>query len=223
MKKALSLLLLSSFVYLNALDLKITITNLTNAMVFKKMLIIAHEEDVKFFEEGEASSSQLSSMANTGEISSLVNITDERNLDETYKKMVAGETYTTNLFNLAYKDNTNVLFLPKLSILSQLLPTNDGFIALNALDIPTTTGKYTYYLNAYDAGIAANTEVAVHITEATTHAGGTGITGTSAEGFIHIHRGNIGDNDEFGGDTDIDMKIHRWLNPVAKVVIEVSN
>jgi len=37
---------------------------------------------------------------------------------------------------------------------------------------------------------------------------------TAVTGF-----GNIGDNDFSEGESDLDCRIHRWLNPVAKVVI----
>ena len=45
--------------------------------------------------------------------------------------------------------------------------------------------------------------------------GGTGIDAT-AEGFVHIHRGVIGDSDVNGGKSDLDAGRHRWLNPVAR-------
>jgi len=39
---------------------------------------------------------------------------------------------------------------------------------------------------------------------------------------IHIPRSVIGDTDPMGGVSDIDSHIHRWLNPVARRVIEVK-
>ena len=46
-----------------------------------------------------------------------------------------------------------------LSIVAMLLPTNDGFVGLDALQIPRWRGTYTYYLNGYDAGTEANDEI----------------------------------------------------------------
>ena len=40
---------------------------------------------------------------------------------------------------------------PYLSLLSMLIPTNDAFVGMDSIEIPTEPGTYTYYLNAYDA------------------------------------------------------------------------
>ncbi|MEZ5661841.1 MAG: hypothetical protein R3E83_26085 [Burkholderiaceae bacterium] len=49
---------------------------------------------------------------------------------------------------------------------------------------------------------------------------GTGLSG-AAEGFVHIHRGNLGDTDLNGGVSDIDSQRHRWLSPPARVTTTV--
>ena len=41
------------------------------------------------------------------------------------------------------------------------------------------------------------------------------------EGNVHIHRNALGDSDPTGGASDLDSSIHRWLNPVARVVVTV--
>ena len=41
--------------------------------------------------------------------------------------------------------------------------------------------------------------------------------------MIHVHRGVLGDTDAAGGNSDLDSRIHRWLNPVAKVELTISN
>ena len=119
-----------------------------------------------------------------------------------------------------------------------MLPTNDGFIGLNGITIPTTPGTYSYNVNAYDAGTEANDEVRgggapgtagfpvppgspVDTGVFAADSGGTGVTGVSAEGFVHIHRGVLGDNNNAGGASDINSSVHRWLNPVARVTITV--
>ena len=51
--------------------------------------------------------------------------------------------------------------------------------------------------------------------------GGTGVNATS-EGFVHIHRNVLGDADPTGGMSDIDSTVHRWLNPVVRVVVTVN-
>ena len=121
----------------------------------------------------------------------------------------------------------------RLSIVAMLLPTNDGFVGLDSWSIPEEAGTYTVYLNAYDAGSEANDEIingagALGMAGIPGEPGGnagtgaTGVTATESNQNVHIHRGNIGDTDTNGGISDVDSRIHRWLNPVAKVVVTVK-
>lgn len=120
-----------------------------------------------------------------------------------------------------------------LSILAMLLPTNDGFVGLDAWSIPEQPGDYTLYLNAYDAGTEVNDEIvngggAPGTPGIPANPGanggmnGTGVTTIENNNSVHIHRGNIGDTDAAGGASDVDARIHRWLNPVAKVIVTVK-
>jgi hypothetical protein len=52
--------------------------------------------------------------------------------------------------------------------------------------------------------------------------GGTGVTITEANAYVHVHRGNLGDDNPTGGKSDLDNTVHRWLNPVAKVTVVVK-
>ena len=141
-----------------------------------------------------------------------------------------GASTEASLNTDASPDNT------QLSVVAMMLPTNDAFIGLNAITIPTTPGTYTYDVNAYDAGTEANDEVRGSgaageagfpvppgsPVDTGSGSGGVGIAGVSAEGFVHIHRNVLGDTDASGGTSDIDATVHRWLNPVARVVITVN-
>jgi len=118
-----------------------------------------------------------------------------------------------------------------LSIVAMLLPTNDGFVGLDAWPIPNKKGTYTVDLVAWDAGTEANDEVingggapgTPGIPAAPGGDGGIGGTGVLAtiEGYVHVHRGTLGDTDPSGGMSDLDSRIHRWHNPVAQVTVTV--
>ena len=41
--------------------------------------------------------------------------------------------------------------------------------------------------------------------------------------MIHIHRGILGDTNTSGGVSDLDSRVHRWLNPVARITVTVEN
>jgi hypothetical protein len=123
----------------------------------------------------------------------------------------------------------------KLSVVAMLLPTNDGFAGLDSASLPER-GKRTFYLNAYDAGTENNNEVMSDDNPldcvpdepgypvdplGNTGSGGSGEFDFEASDRVHVHRGNVGDADPTGGFSDLDSRIHRWLNPVVKVTVWV--
>lgn len=207
----------------------VEITNLTHAMHFTPLLVTAHSSDMSIFTPGQAAGSELQAMAEGGDISSLENIlsgTSARTSSNPAAGLLA-PTSTAMVTDLDTSDNTH------LSIVAMILPTNDGFVGLDSWEIPSTPDTYTIYLNAYDAGTEANDEIvngggapgaagipAIPGVEVTTTA--SGVTNSELNTLIHIHRGNIGDIDSSGGASDLDSRIHRWLNPVAKVVVTVK-
>jgi hypothetical protein len=207
----------------------VEITNLTHAMHFTPLLVTAHSSDLTLFTPGQASGSELQAMAEGGDISGLESILSGTSAS-TSSNPAAGllaPTSTAMVSDLDTGDNTH------LSIVGMILPTNDGFVGLNSWEIPSTPATYTIYLNAYDAGTEANDEI-VNGGGATGVAGipvipgvevtstASGVTSSELNTLIHIHRGNIGDIDTSGGISDLDSRVHRWLNPVAKVVVTVK-
>jgi hypothetical protein len=132
-------------------------------------------------------------------------------------------------FVVRRKQNTH------LSVVAMLLPTNDGFAGLEAVPLPRS-GERIYYLHAYDAGTEANNEVPADpnpldcvINEpgypidplGNAGTGGAGDFDFEASHRVHIHRGNVGDADPFGGFSDLDSRIHRWDGPVVKLTVDV--
>ena len=211
-----------------AADLTVKITNLTQGISFTPVLIAGHDSSTTLFTTGAMASANLQAMAEGGSIAGLsADVTGAGGVVEENPAgglLMAGKSAMADIDTGA---NT------QLSIVAMMLPTNDGFIALNNLTIPTTPGTYTYNLNAYDAGTEANDEIrgggmpgvagfpVPGPLEASVGTGGTGVNAT-AEGFVHIHRGVLGDTDATGGVSDIDATAHRWLNPVARVTLTVK-
>ena len=212
-----------------AQDLDITVTNLTHGSHFTPLLVAAHTNSLHLFKVGEVASDSLQAMAEGGDISSLGANVDAAGADKVANPaggLLAPGTSTR--FELSTNDGNDYL-----SVVAMVLPTNDGFVGLNAQDIPSEPGVYTYYLNAYDAGTEANDEIvngngapglpgipADPLGENGT--GATGVTNTEITETIHIHRGVIGDTDPEGGRSDLDSRVHRWLNPVARLVVTVK-
>ncbi|MFE8070439.1 spondin domain-containing protein [Marinobacteraceae bacterium S3BR75-40.1] len=214
-----------------AAEFDVTIENPTRGIYYTPLLIAAHSSDQTLFTTGEAASSALQAMAEGGDISALQSALDSAGATIAANPagglLVPGASTTATLNTDSAPSNT------QLSVVAMLLPTNDGFLALNSLTIPTVPGTYTYDLNAYDAGTEANDEVrgsgapgqpGMPVPPPLDPEAGTGGSGVpaSAEGYVHIHRGNLGDTDATGGVSDIDSTLHRWLNPVARVTVTVK-
>lgn len=211
-----------------AADITVEITNLTHGSYFTPLLVAAHAEGTHLYEIGGSASAALQAMAEGGDVSDLeIMVTGIGGVSERANAAPIGPSVKAMVSNLDTGANT------QLSITGMILPSNDGFAGLDAWTIPTTAGAYTIYLNAYDAGTEANDEIvngggasgAPGIPANPGGNGGTGATGvtsTEENSMIHIHRGVIGDTDAAAGTSDLDSRIHRWLNPVAKVVITVN-
>ena len=214
----------------NATDFDVTITNLTNQIYFTPFLVAAHPSGNNLFVTGQPASANLQAMAEGGDISGLE--ADVNGLGATVVANPAGGLLapaSSTTFNM----NTDGTSNDRLSIVAMLLPTNDAFAGLNAVEIPTAPGTYTFNVSAYDAGTEANDEIingggapgAPGIPADPSGLGGTGGTGAAGADDntnVHIHRGSLGDTDPTGGASDIDSRVHRWLNPVIRVTIVVN-
>ena len=214
-----------------ATQFDVEITNLTRGSWFTPFLVTAHPEGANLFSSGQPASANLQAMAEGGDISGLA--ADVEALSATSVEnpagglLAPGQSTTASLDTDAAPDNT------RLSIVAMILPSNDGFMGLNAVPIPTEPGRYVFNVNAYDAGSEGNDEIigsgapgepgfpAPPPVAAESGTGGTGVDAT-AEGFVHIHRNVLGDDDLTGGVSDIDNRVQRWLNPVVRVVVTVN-
>ena len=230
-KLTLSTLLATALLSTSAFakDIDVKITNLTSGIYFTPLLVSAHTKDAQLYKAGDVASLNLQKMAEGGNIDGLKADLDNASANSVTNPasglLAPGKSTMTSLST----DQNN----DYLSIVAMMLPTNDGFIALNSVKIPDAKGVYKFVLNAHDAGTEANNEIIngkgmpdmlgipADPSNGKYVSNATGIQ-TQKEGFISIHRGNIGDLDSTGGASDLDAKKHRFLNPVASVIIEVK-
>ncbi|MCP5242363.1 MAG: spondin domain-containing protein [Burkholderiales bacterium] len=205
-----------------AADYRIEITNLTHKIEFTPRIVIAHVP-VSFFAAGDnlndtssglldgQINNALTEIAEAGNLGPMMAILDQESIQNFVSYTIGsdllggGKKQTVELLNV---NET----LSRISLFAMLLPTNDGFIALNNAVLPQT-GNVQYYLNAYDAGTETNTESCADIPGPL--CGGTAQSPNDmGEGFVHIHRGIRGLNPE-----EINPAEYDWKNPVAIVTI----
>ncbi len=213
-----------------AADLEITIQNLSRGLYFTPLLVATHPAGTRLFTSGQPASNAIQTMAEGGDIAGLES--DVQSIGGTAVANPAGgllgpaQSTTATSTGGAGTANT------QLSVVAMILPSNDGFIGLNAITVPTEPGTYTYDVPVYDAGTEGNDELrgsgqpgqpgmpVPPPLDPLLGQNGSGL-GDPAEGFVHIHRGNLGDTDPAGGASDIDSRRHRWLSPAARVTLTV--
>lgn len=214
----------------SAADLTFDIQNLTQGMYFTPLLLVAHTPDASLFEVGEAASAEIQAMAEGGSLDGLAAIGASINADALANPagglLAPGQTVSGDLMTM---DSNSVL-----SVVAMILPSNDGFVGLDNWAIPESPGTYTLYLNAYDAGTEANDELrgggapgapgmpVPPPLDPLLGSNGSGVTNMSSNTTVHIHPGNIGDDQADGGSSDVTNSVHRWLNPVVKLTVTVN-
>ncbi|MCP4990185.1 MAG: hypothetical protein GY928_30350 [Colwellia sp.] len=213
-----------------AQDLSITITNLTQGLHFTPVVTAAHSNENSLFMLSEMASTELQTMAEGGDISGLVSMLTnaDANINENPAAGLLAPAMSAS-FDLS-NDTANT----HLSLAAMILPSNDGFVGLDSWEIPTESGTYTVFLNAYDAGTEANDEIrgsgapgeagmpVPPPLDASIGMNGTGVTDIESNDKVHIHRGNLGDDNMSAGKSDINNTVQRWLNPIAKLTITVQ-
>lgn len=224
-------LLLTGAAVAQAANVGITITNTTHNIYFTPLLVTAHGTSAQLFQPGQIATASLQAMAEGGDISLLLVDVGGADADTVANPaaglLAPGQSTTTTLVTAA--GNTH------LSLVGMLLPTNDGFVGLDSLMLPTTPGTYVYELNGYDAGTEANNELINSINggvsgipgipadpSGAAGSGGTGVTSVETNTVVHIHRGSLGDTNPTGGISDLDSTEHRWLNPVAELKLTIQ-
>lgn len=207
-------------------EYEISITNITRGVYFTPLIAAAHDPAAHMFSLGTVASSQMQAIAEGGNIQPMSDLLNSigAQVGAGDGLLAPGHSVTLNLSDAA----PGSVF----SLSAMLLPTNDGFVGIDSATLPAVSGgSVTLFARGYDAGTEANDELVgggapgapgfpapPPVVASGTGTGGTGIHAT-VEGFVHIHPGVIGDLDTTGGVSDINAAVHRWQNPVARVVI----
>ncbi len=186
---------------------QVTITNLTGNIIFTPILVASHRKGVKLFKTGQPASYELGRIAEGGDVVPMASLlsSNEKVIDvaDSGGPLLPGDSVTVEVN--ARKGAKYI------SLASMMLPTNDGFIALNGVKAPRGRQQVTYLSPGYDAGTETNDELCANIPGPQCN-GIPFSPDDEGEGYIFIHSGihDIG---------DLPSATYDWRNPVASISI----
>jgi hypothetical protein len=196
----------------DGLSYEVTVTNLTRGQQFTPILVATHTEQTNLFTLGSASTPELATLAEEGNTAPLVGL-----LSAT--PGVRDVTTSSGLLNPGASTHVTVQASGRadhISLAAMLIPTNDGFFAVNNVELPKGNAVLTLFSPAYDAGSERNDELCASIPgpffAECGGPGGGGMPSGGEEGYVHIHAGIHGIGNLSPAQRD-------WRNPVAKIVI----
>jgi len=191
----------------------VTITNVTRGQSLTPALIVVHRPGVELFELGMPASPELVALAeegNTGPFTSLLeSMPDVYSVATTGVLLMPGESVSVEIDTKGDFD--------RLTVAAMLIPTNDGFFAVQGVRLPNSQKGATYLAMAYDAGSEVNDELCASIPGPMLPFPGPecGLGGSpgGGEGYVYVHPGIHG-----GG--DLQPAQRDWKNPVAVVKVD---
>jgi hypothetical protein len=192
---------------------EVTVTNVTRGQTFTPILLASHKAGVRLFTPGQPASEELAILAESGNVAPLadllVSLPEVFEVTDTGTTLGPGQTVTVTV-------NTRGAF-DHISVAAMLIPTNDGFFALNGVPGPTKPEQMTMFISpAYDAGSEFNDEDCANIPGPPDVCSGEGVSDPASddEGFVHIHAGIHGIT------TQLEPATYDWRNPVASIRVK---
>jgi hypothetical protein len=191
----------------------VSVTNLTSGETFTPILVATHSRHLTIFTLGEAASDELARLAEGGDTVPLADflapLREVGDITDSGAPLPPGETVTIRV-----ERGKGPNFY--LSLAAMLVPTNDGFIALNRVPLPRGRKAVEYFSPVYDAGSELNDESCINVPGGgvCTGQGGEGYSpNLDGEGYVHIHAG-------IHGIADLAEEVYDWRNPAARIVIQ---
>lgn len=193
---------------------EVSITNIMGAGQFTPVLAATHNRRTSVFTTGNPARVGLARLAETGDTSVLQNtLSNSANVGTVGTYTPEGSPLTVAGSTLEFTIEAPVTSR-YLSLAAMILPTNDAFVGLDTVSLPTS-GSTTILALGYDAGSEQNDEICANIPGPT--CGGSGeFSGLNGEGFVYVSRG-------IQGIADLDSSEYDWRNPIARVTITRVN
>jgi hypothetical protein len=205
---------------LTTVKLSVVITNLTGGQPLSPTAIIVHKPTFNAFSVGTPASVELEEIAESGNSDAFLAQANTNAATFTSGKAEAGippgMTATIMLeTSLMDADKTHL----RLTALSMLGNTNDGFTGLNSIDISTLAVGESMTIDtiSYDAGTEKNSESAATVPGPAASGEGFNLMRDDSPSTVAMHSGITSKDD--GLSTSALTSINRWDNPVAKITI----
>lgn len=188
-------------------EYEVTLENLSPAgsQPLSPPILAVHSPSFRIFHIGGYASDELAQVAQDAVNGPLVSLLN--NSSEVSEVVVGGLILPGSSATLNISAQGN---FAKLSLVTMLVNTNDGFTGTDKLQLPQR-GTKVYYLRSYDAGSEENTELIAHIPGQ-----GNPFMGNSTNEKIQYHPGILGVG-------DLDPAVFGWNEPVAKLTITRVN
>ena len=212
-------------------DYEVTIENLTSGQPLTPPVVATHRGRHAVFEVGRPASVGVREIAENGNSAPLLAFLqdDPLNQFDAFAESTTGPLVPPGVPGDAMFDQSATITLEgvgtarRLSFVTMLICTNDGFTGADSLMLPGKVGKsVTRETNGYDAGTEINTEDYADIVPPcqgligdSSGEPGTGVSDPSlAEGDVIRHHPGI------QGGSDLEPGIHGWEDPVARITVE---
>jgi len=195
-------------------EYQVTVTNITHNQPFSPLAVVLHDNSETLWALGEASTTSLEILAESGNAMPLL---DDADLAGAYDTELGdgvvppGEMVTLDIESDAYDEMS-------LSVVSMLVNTNDAFTGKQGIDVSALEIGDSLQMNlpVYDAGTEANNELAGSIPGPAD--GGVGYSDVRDDtNVVSMHPGVVSMADGYT-DSVLDSS-HRFDSPVAKLVI----
>ncbi len=187
---------------------EIRVTNVTRGQSMTPIMVAVHKPGVKLFTPGEPASAELAALAeggDTGPLSAVLAANPDVLKVLTIPGLLGpGKTAVTRI-------RTSGRF-SHVSAAAMLIPTNDGFFALNGIAGPRGHNMLMVESPAYDAGSEPNDELCSSI-PGPVCGGEGGSPNAGGEDYVHVHAGIHGIGSLPAADFD-------WRNPIVEISIQ---
>ena len=187
---------------------RVSVTNLTKGQTFTPILVATHRAGVRLFELGSEARPELEAVAETGDTGPLAAFLE--GLPQVKDVQVIGGLLGPGQTATVEVDARGPF--RRLSVAAMLIPTNDGFFALNGVEGPRGQEADEHFSPAYDAGTEVNEEICADIPGPQCGGSGAIDAGTGEHGVVHINAAIQGVGDLAPGEWD-------WRNPVARIIV----